>query len=114
MFAVLISALALTPAALKPPHLLPQRPAVVTAKRCAEPQALLPKAIIPVLFTPWIIQITYAIEQGLKIDGPATKIVRSDIVQKGTPLRQMKKEPPKVRGVRLPQEARAAAATARA
>merc|ERR1719409_1405381 len=78
------------------------------ALRSPPPQALLPKALALIPILPWGIQIGYAIEQSAGVDrGPFTRLVKSDAVQKGPAMRRMKKEPPKVRGVRLPAEAMA-------
>lgn len=75
------------------------------ATRCEAPIALLPKALFAVFLIPWGIQICYATEVSLGIvNGPFQRFAKSDAVQKGPSMKRMKKEPPKVRGVRLPAE----------
>jgi len=105
MAATLLHAAALTWQPLRPNA---QGWKSTTVLRSAPPQALLPKALALIPILPWGVQIGYAIEQSAGLErGPFTRLVKSDAVQKGPSMRRMKKEPPKVRGVRLPAEAMA-------
>ena len=88
-----------------PPHLgSPCVPSLGAVARSGVPSNLLPKALIPIIFLPWGVQVGYAVEKRIGVEaGPFTRIVRSDAVQKGGPtMRRMDKtRPPKVKGVRL-------------
>uniref|UniRef100_A0A7S0J9H9 Uncharacterized protein n=1 Tax=Calcidiscus leptoporus TaxID=127549 RepID=A0A7S0J9H9_9EUKA len=77
--------------------------------RSGVPFAVLPKALIPIIFIPWGVPIGYAFERRFGVEaGPFTRFVKSDAVQKGGPtMRRIDKSlPSKVKGVRLTPPAR--------
>mmetsp|Transcript_46749 Transcript_46749/g.77407 ORF Transcript_46749/g.77407 Transcript_46749/m.77407 type:complete len:284 (+) Transcript_46749:38-889(+) len=95
-------AVTLTP--LPSPGRVPLR-AVPKVSRSTVPGAVIPKGFALIFAVPWGIQISYAVEASLGIEGFATRIRNSDLVQKGGgKMRSLKKEPPKVKGVRLTPE----------
>lgn len=82
------------------------------AARSHGASALLPKAIVPLFFIPTYVQMGYALEAKFRDGkGPFTRLIKSDLVQKGPGMKRMTREAPKVRGARLPVEATAIASS---
>ena len=76
-------------------------------RRTPSPHMLVPKAAALVLFVPWsFVIIVNNLPTDLRL-----RIQKSNFIQTGARMRTMRAEPPKVRGVRLPQEALVITAT---